>query len=249
MRILAIAIYSKRRLSAKKIAVLRKFLLPRWDVFETFCVYLSQNTLAQKSPHEGVGTGATMKLRYLLATFFTFSLSAQATVFFDDDNTLGPVFVGATQSTGPFWNRPDEGEPPTTLSLTATAVPYSVKPFHVDLDGEYTFHSLAPGNWDNYTFLYQTSFDASDPLTNALIGNDDENGNKGVSSFTFTLSLGVEYFFVTTGGTNTSSGFFTNSITGPVIPEPGTAILVLGSLTIGGVIFMSQRKRTATVAV
>lgn len=178
-----------------------------------------------------------MKTRYLFAAILAFTATAQA-----------EVFVGATTG-GPLWNRPDEGLPPIQLSLAGTAVPYSVQPFVVSESGEYSFHSLgiAPLNWDNYTFLYQVSFDASQPLTNVLIGNDDENDTVGVSSFEFVLSTGVQYFFVTTGFENSDFGGFANSITGPgkvaLIPEPGAAALMLGSLAIGGVILATRRRR------
>ncbi|HEY5753696.1 MAG TPA: hypothetical protein VIT21_11140 [Chthoniobacterales bacterium] len=181
-----------------------------------------------------------MKTRYLFAAILAFTATAQA-----------EVFVGDTTG-GPLWNRPDEGAPPIQLSLAGTAVPYSAQPFVVSENGEYTFHSLAtaPLNWDNYTFLYQITFDASQPLTNVLIGNDDENDTVGVSSFQLVLSTGVQYFFVTTGFENSDSGGFANSITGPgkvtFIPEPSAATLMLGSLAIGGVILATRRRRLST---
>jgi hypothetical protein len=180
-----------------------------------------------------------MKTRYLLAACIATLAPAQAEVFLGD--TTGD----------PTWNRPVEGTPPTDLSLVGTAVPYSVQPFAVEQDGTYHFTSLGinPLNWDNYTFLYETNLDASQPLTNVLIGNDDENSTIGVSSFDFALSTGVVYFFVTTGFENSDFGGFANAITGPgkvgLIPEPGAATLMLGSLAIGGFIFATRRKRGA----
>jgi hypothetical protein len=110
----------------------------------------------------------------------------------------------------------------------------------VDLSGAYDFLS-DPLGFDNYTFLYQTSFAPGAQLTNVIIGNDDvPPGNSGFNGVA--LNAGVNYFFVTTGYSNSNFGTFQNTITGPgniflaggaTVPEPSTfVILGMASLAI-----------------
>jgi hypothetical protein len=154
------------------------------------------------------------------------------------------TFTGTTVG-GPLWNRPEEGAPPTALSLLGTAVPYSVQQLQTDLTAPYTFldTSTSPLDWDNYTFLYRDGFDAGSPLAQVLIGNDDF-GLVGVSGFTFVLEAGVDYFFVTTGRTNGDAGAFSATITGPtavsLVPEPST---LAGLFWLGGLGALAARRR------
>ena len=148
-----------------------------------------------------------------------------ATVLFACVATAHAVTYEGTTAGGDPWNRPLEGEPPTALSAIGTAVPFTVTPFTVSVSGNYVFISqaLVPLNWDNFTFLYQGSFDAAAPLTNVLIGNDDFDSSIGLSGFTHVLTTGTSYFFITTGFSNSSLGTYSNSIIGPgqvVIPGP-----------------------------
>ena len=145
-------------------------------------------------------------------------------VLFACVGTAHAVTFGGTTSGGATWNRPLEGAPPTVLSGIGTAVPYTSTPFTVSVTGLYVFISQAsvPLNWDNFTFLYQDSFDAGSPLANVLIGNDDFV-SIGLSGFTYALTTGTSYFYVTTGFGNIDSGNYSNSIIGPgqvVIPGP-----------------------------
>lgn len=148
------------------------------------------------------------------------------------------VFTGTTLG-GPTWNRPLAGTPPTGLSAVGTNTPYNVLQFSVNLSGSYSFLDTAtnPANWDNFTFLYQTSFSSINQLTNVLIGNDD-NPSIGLSGFSYNLSAGVNYFFITTGFGNTDSGDYSLSITGPgvatAVPEPSAvAAFALGAVCLG----------------
>ena len=115
--------------------------------------------------------------------------------------------------------------------------------FTVSASGHYSFQETATGNWDNYTFLYSTSFDQTDQLTNGVAGNDD-NPSIGSSGFTAHLSSAVQYYFVSTGFGNQDFGSFSLSISGPgsvnfasssfassdsaAVPEPST--LALGGI-------------------
>ena len=134
------------------------------------------------------------------------------------------TFEGTTVG-GPTWNRPVEGAPPPSLSGIATAVPYLSTPFSVTLGGTYVFVSqtTVPVIWDNFTLLYEDSFDAATPLANALIGDDDFTNTAGMSGFTSVLTAGTSYFFITTGFGNSDDGAFSNSIIGPgrvILPGP-----------------------------
>ncbi len=158
------------------------------------------------------------------------------------------AFIGA-----PTWNRPNANgtnAPVNPLSVIGTSVRYSAKGFSVGTSGSYTFTSTSttPG-FDNYTFLYGNTFNAASPLTNVLVGNND-NPSTTVSGFTRNLNSGVNYFFVTTGLSNNDVGAFTNTIVGPgtivaavpaavPAPEPAT---ILGTLAAFGYGVYSKRK-------
>ncbi len=161
------------------------------------------------------------------------------------------VVVGTTAG-GALWNRPVAGNPPTPpASGVGTAVPYTVLPFTVSSAGTYVFQSTAtaPANWDNYAFLYQTAFSAAAPFTNVLIGSDD-NPSIGLAGFSYALTTGTNYYFITTGFANTDFGAYSNSITGPgsvnVVPEPETYGLML--LGLAGVAAAVRRKSASTTA-
>ncbi len=104
-------------------------------------------------------------------------------------------------------------------------MPYVSTPFSVTLGGTYVFVSqtTVPVIWDNFTLLYQGSFDAASPLANVLLGDDDFTNTAGMSGFTSVLTAGTSYFFITTGFGNSDDGAFSNSIIGPgrvILPGP-----------------------------
>lgn len=124
--------------------------------------------------------------------------------------------------------------PANSLSGVGTATPYDVTAFSVDSAGSYAFQSTAtsPPNWDNFTFLYQNAFSTAAPLTNVLIGDDDDPGI-GLSGFTRSLAAGVSYYHVETGFSNTDSGTYklriqdvTPPVVGGDVPEPETVALI-----------------------
>ena len=164
------------------------------------------------------------------------------------------IYTGTTAG-GPIWNRPQSGNPPTALSAVGTAVPWSSQAFTVNLAGSYVFQSTATTvGFDNFSFLYFTSFNPATPFTNVLIGNDD-NPVIGLSGFTFNLTAGTNYIFVITGFLNDDFGTFSNSITGPGnilgiggpagVPESGPGMILFGLIAAGLVIVRSRRSVTA----
>ncbi len=153
---------------------------------------------------------------------------------------------------GPTWNRPFAGAPPADLSGVGTAVRYDVVAFWVDLDGSYTFQSTSvnPSGWDNYSFLYVTSFNPAAPLTNVIVGNDDNPGI-GLSGFSANLAALTQYYFITTGFSNEDAGSYDLAIAGEgniaagelnaQVPEPSTwALAGLGLTALG---FLSRRRK------
>lgn len=144
----------------------------------------------------------------------------------------GITFTGDTTG-GSTWNRLIGGNPPVTISGFATAVRYEAIQFTVDGNGSYVFQSTA--NWDNYSFLYHTSFNPLAQLNNVLIGNDD-NPQPGLSGFTYALTAGTQYWIVQTGFDNNSYGAYSTTITGPGNVSLGTAS-VPDSLASGAALF------------
>ena len=153
------------------------------------------------------------------------------------------VFAGTTVG-GPTWTRPVAGSPPIPpLSGTGIGVRYSVFGFNVNATGGYIITStfVSPANWDNYLFLYQSSFDPLTPFFNVLLGNDD-NGLIGQAGFFTILTSGTSYYAVTTGFAPGDEGSFNLSFSGPgtasalpaAVPEPSTYVLLgAGMLALG----------------
>ncbi|WP_373539091.1 PEP-CTERM sorting domain-containing protein [Chamaesiphon sp.] len=176
----------------------------------------------------------------LTASMSSLTPSAQAVTFTYTETTLG----------GPVFNRPVDNfsSPPTAISGGAgEAVPYNSFGFTVSAPDSYVFQSTA--NFDNFTVLYQNSFNPADSVFNAIIANDDIFGlPTGNSGFTVALNTGTNYFLVTTGFDNPDVGTFTNTIVGAgtvtpgtiaAVPEPAT---ILGSLAAFGYGVYSRRK-------
>ena len=119
----------------------------------------------------------------------------------------------------PAWWRPSENglSPPTSMSSVGTAVPYEAIPLHVTQTGSYKFLSstLPAGSWDNYAFLYATNFNAAQPLTGAVLGNDDFDEIVGEAGFRYWLTVEVQYYFVETGYGNGDFGSYRLVVTGP----------------------------------
>jgi hypothetical protein len=166
------------------------------------------------------------------------------------------VYTAATSSSGPRYNRlVADGVTglSTGLSTVGTNTPYHVQPFWVGTSGPYNFFSNAgsPNGWDQYLWLYGSSWNPANPAIGAIRGNDDFNNLIGQSGFSgVSLTANTQYYLITTGYENSDFGSFTNSITwasesegGPInlgmIPSPGAAAL----FGLGG-LMATKRRRT-----
>lgn len=156
---------------------------------------------------------------------------------------LAPIYGGSFTYTAvttgqPTYNRPEANGnlAPTVLSFYATNVAFSAQSLTVSQAGTYVMNSVGP--WDNYTILYNSTFNPLNPLNNVIIANDD-NPTVGLSGFSVNLAIG-NYVLVTSGWLNSNAGTATNTITGPgnitatATPETGTmAMLGIGLVFLG----------------
>ncbi|WP_373545912.1 PEP-CTERM sorting domain-containing protein [Chamaesiphon sp.] len=173
----------------------------------------------------------------LVAAISPLAPSAQAITF---------TYTGTTVD-GLVFNRPVENSSSPPTAIVGEAVPYSSFGFTVSAPDSYVFQSIA--NFDNFTVLYQNSFNPIDSVFNAIIANDDNPlTTNTISGFTTALNPGTNYFLVTTGFESSSTGNFTNTISGAGIVTPGTIAAVpepatiLGSLAAFGYGVYSRRK-------
>ncbi|MBX7212583.1 MAG: carboxypeptidase-like regulatory domain-containing protein [Thermoflexales bacterium] len=114
------------------------------------------------------------------------------------------------------FHRPLTGNPPTALSGFGTDFYYDALPFKVGNSGIFTMTMYTAGN-DGFYVLYQTAFDPSSPLTNALQSVDDTIGfDPRISR---ALTAGTQYILVSTAYFTSSvargSFYYTNTLTGP----------------------------------
>ncbi len=165
---------------------------------------------------------------------------------------LGAGFLSAAQAATYSFSGNTSGAPTydrliETLDIVSPIggnVNYNSLIFSVDASGDYSFASMASGGWDNFTFLYSPSLNPAAPLAGALAGNDDL-GAVGNSGFTYELTAGTQYAFVTTGFSDIDFGAYGNSISGAgnitPIPEPHTYALMIAGL--GALALMRRRSR------
>jgi subtilisin family serine protease len=128
------------------------------------------------------------------------------------------VCIGGITGASPMFQRPTEGNPPTTLD-GSTNFYYRALPFTVSTSGSYTMEMTA-GNFtvgttsdDGHYVLYQTSFNPASPLTNAILAMDD-GGVGALPKMTRTLTAGTQYILISTTYFSGMTGTFTDRISG-----------------------------------
>jgi PEP-CTERM motif len=159
-----------------------------------------------------------------------------ATIGFSGDTTGGPTY-----------NRPVAGNPPTALSGVGTAVHYQVLGFTVSTNETYSVETTSASFGDTFITLYSGSFDSNNPLTNALVA-DDDGGTGSLSLFSRSLAAATQYYLVVTSFSNVEFGTFTGTISA----ESGTATLDQSNnvpvpssfalLALGGLAFLRRRR-------
>lgn len=117
------------------------------------------------------------------------------------------TYTGELALTDPTFNRPDEGAPPTTLSIIGTNVHYDVLPINVDTAGLITFECDAPNSFDEFCILYNTAgFNPVLPLNNALIANEDFIREE--SGFSYEFRTPGTYYIVICSSQNGATGAY-----------------------------------------
>ncbi len=126
------------------------------------------------------------------------------------------LYSGTLSPTGPRYNRPvpNGNLPPVTVA--ANAVGYHVMPFFVTSAGELDAAVIdalpvfpPTSAFDPVFILYQGGFDPSNPLTNALIGNDDSlnRGPGGIWPEILTDIVPLTQYYLITAGFDLPTGF------------------------------------------
>jgi hypothetical protein len=122
---------------------------------------------------------------------------------------------------------------PDCNPIDGRRVGHHALPFQVSVAGSYTIDSVQ--TFDALIWLY-SSFDPASPLTGCLIGQDDLDGQQGLSRLAnLALQPGSTYVLVTAPYGN-GSGSFYNVISGP------GAVTAVAPLTLNGSIARTQSR-------
>jgi len=178
----------------------------------------------------------------LSATFTTASLNGTTANLTNVSVTVftNPASANGTTAGGPTFARPIVDG--SGVSTVANNVRYAVTPFTVSQSGTYMLANVTHAGFDGMLFLYQNSFNPSAPLTNYVVGGDDDSPGlpqNTPSAFVANLNAGQNYFLVTTGLQNGDSGTFTVFGAGPgtltinPVPEPATLLGVTAAGLVG----------------
>jgi hypothetical protein len=112
---------------------------------------------------------------------------------------------------GPTWTRPQaDGS-----SVSAVTVPYRAMALRVSTSGNFSFTAETHGTFDNVEFLYNSSFNASIPLTGFLRGVNAVGFGGTETMSAIALTSNTLYYVVTTGFNSSDSGPYTLTFSGP----------------------------------
>jgi hypothetical protein len=159
------------------------------------------------------------------------------------------AFAGSAFSQTAFWTGDTTGSPtwerPFSFGGVASGseTAYNLQPFYVTATGEYVFEVAGERDdqpythTDTYILVYADAFDATDPLTNLIAGDDDfydtfsllsgdgsgwpssrialgESSNYGGGGTGLNLLVGTQYFAVVTGFSDGDFGTYEAAIGG-----------------------------------
>ena len=168
----------------------------------------------------GVNSGfPTLGILNAGSTYTVVTTGSTNTSFGPYTLSIDALTVKGTTTGGSTFNRPASSVPGLpvnfpiypvdALSPTATAVAYQTQTFTPSVGGEYQVlgQRLNSTTWNPFMVLYKGTFDPSNPLTNAVIANDDNSATSTTfTTFTISLEAGQPYTLVFTGSTNADAG-------------------------------------------
>ena len=200
----------------------------RWNGVSRPTTYVSLTQLTAAIPASDLTVGGTANVTVFNPAPFG---GTSASKLFNINATS---FAGTTLGSL-VYNRTNDGLPPTALSSTANATPYSVFKVTVPTSGIYNFDvTTTTGGYDPCTALYSGSFNPSTPLINVIAANDNKPTAANSGFDNIALNSGVEYFLVVSGFDNADSGNFTGTVSGVGSATVAPLRFVKGTLTLTG---------------
>jgi hypothetical protein len=155
-------------------------------------------------------------------TFYTSTATYTNTPTATPTATNTPVTAscpGTLTTSSPFFTRPANGTPPTSLSSNTHSY-YRDLPFTVSVSGTYTIEmssaAFTSANTDDgFYILYSPSFSPAAPLVNAIEADDDDSPNGLQPLITRALTAGTQYVLVSTTFVDSTTGTFVDNFSGP----------------------------------
>jgi len=136
-----------------------------------------------------IGSGSTVAITTTVPT----STIAPAASIYSSTLAIGSSTFTRSGATGSFYFEAIQ------VSVTTT--------------GTYIFQSGS--NFDDYGYLYQTSFNPSNPVSN-IVTSDDDSGGSARFQFSATLQAGTTYILVITTYSSGATGSISVTVSGPV---------------------------------